>query len=139
MPRKPSKRTIMAAIAGSNGIVTVIARRLGVSWSTAKLWIDSDDTLRRAWQDERETLLDSAEAVLAKKILQEQDDKTAKWVLANLGKERGYGKRVELTGADGGPVEIADAGLTDDERVERIAAILDRARARATRQAANTD
>lgn len=45
-------------------------------------------------------------------------------------------RRVELTGRDGGPIETRDAsGITDEERVARIAAILDGARDRATRQA----
>lgn len=43
-----------------------------------------------------------------------------------------YGDRIqaEHTGRDGGPIEISDVSLTDDERAEKIAAILDAARAR---------
>lgn len=43
----------------------------------------------------------------------------------------------ELTGRDGGAIQIDDVGLSDDERAERIAAILDRARARGARSAAD--
>lgn len=45
-------------------------------------------------------------------------------------------QRLELTGRDGGPIETKDAsGITDEERVARIAAILDAARERGARQA----
>lgn len=45
----------------------------------------------------------------------------------------------ELTGKDGGPLEYADASLTDEERAGRIAAILERAREKRARQVAETD
>lgn len=44
-----------------------------------------------------------------------------------------------LTGKDGGPIQTEDVGLTDDERANRITALLDAARARRDRQAAERD
>ncbi len=41
----------------------------------------------------------------------------------------------EITGKDGGPVQTKDVSLSDDERADRIAALLDKARAKRTRQA----
>lgn len=38
--------------------------------------------------------------------------------------------RAEVTGKNGGPIQHEDVGLTDTERVERIAALAERARAR---------
>ena len=44
-------------------------------------------------------------------------------------------QRKEITGKDGGPIETKNVdGVTDDERVARIAALLDEARARRTGQ-----
>ncbi|OGO37373.1 MAG: hypothetical protein A2Z03_04170 [Chloroflexi bacterium RBG_16_56_8] len=43
---------------------------------------------------------------------------------------------IELTGKDGEPIQTEDAGLTDDERANRIAALLDAARARRDRRPA---
>lgn len=43
--------------------------------------------------------------------------------------------QTQLTGKDGGPIETRDATLSDDERVTRIVALLDAARARRDRQA----
>ena len=44
-------------------------------------------------------------------------------------------KRTELTGADGGPIETKDVSdVTDEERIARLVALLDAARARRDRQ-----
>jgi hypothetical protein len=42
--------------------------------------------------------------------------------------------KTEITGKDSGPIEVTETGLTDEERARRIAALLDRARARRTGQ-----
>lgn len=58
---------------------------------------------------------------------------------ALLGKyHRIFVDRAEVSGPDGGPIETADATLTDEERTNKLAAILDRARARRDRQAAQS-
>jgi hypothetical protein len=47
--------------------------------------------------------------------------------------EVAYGKvpdKVELTGKDGGPVEVKSVGLSDEERANQIITILDEVRAR---------
>jgi hypothetical protein len=46
-------------------------------------------------------------------------------------------QRQEVTGADGGPVQTEDVTMDNDERADRITAILDRARARRAGQADN--
>ena len=47
--------------------------------------------------------------------------------------------RQELSGPEGGPVAFEEVSLSDDERAERIAALFDRARARATGQVVGDD
>lgn len=59
----------------------------------------------------------------------------AQTALGMLGKHyKLFADRTELTGKDGGPIETADATLTDEQRASRIAAILDAARTRRDRQ-----
>jgi len=59
----------------------------------------------------------------------------AQAALGMLGKHyKLFADRTELTGKDGGPIETTDATLTDEQRANRIAAILDAARARRDRQ-----
>lgn len=45
-------------------------------------------------------------------------------------------QRTEISGPEGGPVRVATETLTEDERTERVMALLDRARARRDGQAA---
>ena len=60
--------------------------------------------------------------------------------LITLGKHlKLFVERTELTGKDGGPIETEDVGLTDEERAERINAILDKARERRAGQTADSE
>lgn len=96
----------IAAIPGTSGIISSIAKKVGCSWNTAKAFIDNYPTVKAAFEAEREGLLDIAESVLANNIklsLQQQqsgkvtaDSTDAKWVLARLGKHRGYAEKQEI-------------------------------------------
>jgi hypothetical protein len=104
--RKISKRKLLEAIRSTpGGVVSAIAARLGVSWSTARAAIDADPECLRAWLDERERLLDAAENALMKSI-SNGDTHDAKWVLARLGKRRGWGDQLAVTGEDGDALKV---------------------------------
>lgn len=92
------------AIPGSGGIISTIAKRVGCDWSTAKIAIDSTPTVKAAYDNECETVLDMAESVILKSI-KDGDSGDAKWYLTRKGKDRGYVERQEMTGKDGGPIE----------------------------------
>jgi len=83
------------AIPGSGGIISTIARRVGCEWATADKWCKESPTLARMLQDERESILDLAESVLFKNI-REGDTSDAKWLLARMGKQRGYADKQEI-------------------------------------------
>ena len=94
------------AIPGSGGIVTTIAKRVGCQWHTARKYIDTMPTVKAAYDDECETILDLAEGTVLKNI-KGGDSSDAKWYLTKKGKHRGYvDGRHEVTGADGGPIII---------------------------------
>ena len=107
------------AIPGSGGVVTTIAARVGCHWATAEVWINKSPTLQKLYDAEMEIMLDAAESVVHNNIRaaqkkQESSDNTeivesgdARWFLSRRGKRRGYGDSQEITGAGGGPVEIA--------------------------------
>lgn len=97
--RKPryNKRTVLRAIEGSGGIVSAVARRLGCDWATARAYIQRWPETQAAFEAERERILDLAEATLYRAI-QEGDAQAAKWVLSRLGRHRGYGDHVEVSG-----------------------------------------
>lgn len=99
----------LAAIPGSGGIVSTIARRVGCTWHTARKYIDLYTTVKKSYDDECESVIDMAEGVLLKGI-KDGDTADAKWYLARKGKQRGYAERQEITGADGEAVKL-DATL----------------------------
>ncbi len=104
MARK-SKKAIIEAIENSGGIMSTIARRLGVTWHTADTWVKQYDETKQALQDEREAILDLAESTLFRNI-KDGNSQDAKWLLSTMGKNRGYNERQEITGVDGGPIDV---------------------------------
>lgn len=137
----------IAAIPGTGGIISTIARRVGCDWHTAKKYIDTYPTVNRAYEDEREKVTDLAESVLVQNIklaYKKQEDtkepvdsSDVKWYLSRKGKDRGYTERREIAGVEDQPIRIEDVSLTDEERANRLAAIFDAARTRQTGQASD--
>lgn len=108
---KKTDVAILEAIKGSGGIMSTIARKLGVTWHTADSWIRESGELMEALKDEKETILDMAESTLLTKI-KEGDEQSAKWYLSKIGKLRGYGDSVAIEGG----IQIVYADK-DDERL----------------------
>lgn len=84
-----TKAKTLAAISGSAGIKSTIAERLGCDWNTADKLVKQWPETLRAWQDEREKILDMSETTLLKSI-KAGDTSSAKWILATQGKDRGF-------------------------------------------------
>jgi hypothetical protein len=83
------------AIPGSGGIITTIAKRVGCSWETVKRHIQKYPTVKRAYEEERESIVDLAEVKLIKAI--ENDDMSAiKFYLTTIGKSRGFTEKQEI-------------------------------------------
>ena len=99
-----SAQVFIDAIAGTGGIVSAIARKVGCDWNTAKKYIDQYPTVKAAYDAECEAMLDLAESTVLKNI-KDGDTQDAKWYLTKKGKRRGYGDAVEVTGEGGGPVQ----------------------------------
>ena len=118
------------AIQGSGGIISTIARKVGCTWRTAQRYIENHPTVKIAYADERESILDLSESVVYRNIALAQeiqktglsaDTSDAKWVLSRIGKDRGWAERQEITGKDGGPVEHRDVTEYSDEELAAIA------------------
>lgn len=90
-----SKELVLEAINECHGVILTVAQRLGCRWDTARRYIDKWETTKQAFDNEREKLLDMAESVVFKAI-ENGDIQTAKWVLATLGRDRGYNERQEI-------------------------------------------
>ncbi len=82
--------TILRAIKGSGGIITSIANKLGCAWDTANKYVNKNEATRTAYKNEKEQILDLSENVVYESI-KAGNTQDAKWVLATLGKRRGFG------------------------------------------------
>lgn len=102
---RPSKKVILKAIEGSGGIISTVARRLDVAWSTASNYCNLYEETRQALKDELEKIIDMAEGGLFESV-KDKNLESIKWLLARKGKKRGYSERTEVTGADGENLEI---------------------------------
>jgi len=113
---KVTRKQVLTAIEGSGGIILQIARKLNIDWHTAEKYIQTWESTRQAYRNEKEKILDLSESVVIQDIKNEVVG-TAKWYLTRKGKERGYAERRELTGEDGEPIQITGINIIkpDDE------------------------
>jgi len=90
------------AIKDSGGIVSVISRRVGCDWHTARRYIDSYATVKQAYDDECERIIDLAESKVIESI-NSGDGKMIRYYLSTKGRKRGYVSRQEtaLSNEDG--------------------------------------
>ena len=121
----------IAAIPGSGGIISTIARRVGCAWGTAQKYINKYATVRCAYEDEVSSVGDLAQSVVignmnqAIKALQkkQQDGETgqvdssdAKWYLSR--KVEGFEAKQEIGGTgDKGEVLIRLLGNVSPDDV----------------------
>ncbi len=106
---RPTKRTmeqVLAALKGSRGIQTHIARRLDVSRPAVARYIKRWPEVAQAYDEECNTLLDQAEAKLFEKAIVDGSECSLHFLLATKGKQRGYSKRQEITGANAAPLTV---------------------------------
>lgn len=103
--RKVKTPTLLEAIKGSGGVVSVIADALGVAWHTADKAIQESEEAKQALSNEMEKRLDLAESVVIKNIEMAEkqqskgyfaDTSDAKWYLSKKGKNRQYGEKLEV-------------------------------------------
>ena len=59
---------VIDAIAGTGGIVSALARKLGCTWNTAHRYIENMPTVKAAYDAEVDSTLDIAESVLLDNI-----------------------------------------------------------------------
>lgn len=85
---KFQKSDVKKAIEDGKGIMSAIARTLGVDWKTAKKLIEMHD-LKEELEIANESLLDFAENMLFKNI-KEGKEASIFYYLNNKGKSRGY-------------------------------------------------
>lgn len=99
------REQVLAAVEGSWGIVSEVARRLGCGWNTADRHIKHWKETQQAMEGEDERCLDMSESELLKAIKAGKLE-AVKFHLATKGKKRGYTRKREYSGPDDGPIKI---------------------------------
>lgn len=123
--RRYSDKMIITALRDARGLVAPTAKALGCHEATIRNRVREVPAVREAMNEARAALVD-----LAEQRLYEAVDTGESWAVAlvvkTLGRERGYGDQVALTGPGGGPfvVEQADAQARLVERLSDMRARL---------------
>jgi len=102
---KFSNQQIVDAVSSVNGMVYLAARKLGCNPQTIYNRMAKSPTIREAVDNARGELIDISEQKLRGSVMNGEPWAVA-MVLKTLGKHRGYVERQEVTGADGGKLQI---------------------------------
>jgi hypothetical protein len=109
------KSALAKALRRNGGILAAAARDMGVARFSVIRCVERWPELRAIIEEAKEDLCDEAE-VSIRELVRDRNVAATIFILKTLGKARGYAQRYEVTGADGGPVNVADlTKLTDDE------------------------
>jgi hypothetical protein len=100
MARNFTKKVVLAAIKDSYGVVGTVAKHLKCDWTTAKKYIEKWPETTQAMADARESYLDMTENACIDRI-NAGDGQMIRFVLATLGKKRGYGTEDAATDTSG--------------------------------------
>ena len=107
MAEKYTAVQMIEALRMKHGNVSAVARFLSCSRNTVSKYIDEYQTVKSAYLEERETLIDFTEDQLFKQV-SEGNITAIIFTLKTIGKHRGYVERQELTGAEGGAINIVE-------------------------------
>jgi len=113
-------KQIEHALKQTAGNVSQAARALQVSRTTVHKRIARSEKLKEVLKDTREELVDIAESALRREVV-DGNITAIIFTLKTQGKARGYVERQEVTGADGGAIEIDDAREDIQRKLARIA------------------
>ncbi len=103
--REDTCQRIIKALGESAGLLTLAAKKAGVSYTTINRYAHDFISVQAAIQEAKESMLDFTEGKLYEKI-KGGDTASILFYLKTQGKARGYTERQELTGADGGNLKV---------------------------------
>jgi hypothetical protein len=107
------------ALRDKKGFITHAAKQLGISRVHLHRLINTHPTVKEALEDAKEDMKDFAESKIFQGINEGNTTLIIFYAKCQM-KDRGYVERQEITGADGGAVEVDFTKLTD-EQLERLA------------------
>lgn len=116
-PRKRKRYTrkqMIEAIEQSRGIIAGAARFLGCSRNTVTKWIDQDEKVREAYEDQKQTTGDEMEGRLLKICRTEghaDQFKAIRFYLRTVHRDRGYGDKSLEEKQEQQPIIISMTGV----------------------------
>lgn len=111
-----TKKAMIAALEKSLGIVTVACKTVGIARDTHYRWMKKDKKYKEAVDALENVAIDFAESKLHK-LIEKGDTAATIFYLKTKAKHRGYVERQEVTGPDGGPVEIVKTKIEIPDRI----------------------
>ena len=111
--RENTAERIIKALGETQGLLTMAARKAGVSYTTVKRYAAEFPSVKQAVQDAKESMLDFAEGKLYQKI-KAGDNTAILFYLKTQGKSRGYIEKQEIehSGNISNERELTDEELT---------------------------
>ena len=103
--RQDTADRIIKALGECQGLLTMAARRAGVSYTTINRYVHDFPSVAQAVHEAKESLLDFAEGKLFT-AMKEGNMTAIIFYLKTQGKIRGYIERQELTGANSTPMKV---------------------------------
>ena len=116
--RERTAARIIEAVRDSHGLLTLAAKKAGVSYWTVWDYANNYPSVAEAVREAKEGMLDVAEGQLYKAIANSEAWAIC-FYLKTQGKARGYTERQEVTGADGGAVKY-EISVTDSDTKDRL-------------------
>ena len=102
--REHTAEKIITALKDTRGLLTMAARKAGVSYTTVKRYATEFPSVRQAVDEAKESMTDFAEGKLYEKI-SKGDTACIIFYLKTQGKKRGYIERTEISGEGGQPIK----------------------------------
>ena len=105
-PLKYTAEQMIAALKETKGMVYLAADRIGCHADTIHAYARRYKSVQECIDHEREKILDIGELKLVQKVM-DGDDGMIKFLLSTRGKSRGYTTGTEISGPNGGPLQVA--------------------------------
>lgn len=117
-PKLTDPARVIEVLRASGGIRSVAAQHLNVGRTTLYAFLEKHPEVEAALEEIDEDVKDLVDTQILKAI-RSGDMQTCRWFAEMKMKERGYVRRVENVGKDGGPIQHAQkmdlSNLTDEE------------------------
>ena len=118
-----SEEKIAKIYAGCRGNLTKTAANLDTTRTTLYGRMRNSPTLKKLMDEELESRIDIAEDSLMT-LVKKKDFQATKFFLETVGKQRGYGKSIEITGNEKKPLRTITTEMTAEQAAEAYAATI---------------